>query len=179
MRDRNHPSIVIWSLGNESCYGQNHKAMYKLIKELDPTRLVHYEGDVNALSADMYSLMYPHISKIVAFAEKNGDHFEKPLILCEYAHAMGNGPGGLKDYQEAFYKYRMLQGGFVWEWANPGLLTSAEDEVLSITPMGGDFWRISERRCICHGRSSIFQSYPNSRTYRIQESNRACRCELC
>lgn len=116
-RDRNQPCIVVWSLGNESLYGSNHKAMYDWTKEIDPTRPVHYEGDL-----DMFSYMYMPLPKLIAKATEDGDSFEKPVILCEYAHAMGNGPGGLPEYQEAFRRYRRLQGGFVWEWANHGLL---------------------------------------------------------
>lgn len=124
LRDINHPSIVIWSLGNEACYGRNHKAMYKLIKELDPSRLVHYEGDLHAISADMFSFMYPTLETMEDWRKshtKKDGTFEKPLILCEYGHAMGNGPGSLKEYQELFYKERFFQGGFIWEWANHGI----------------------------------------------------------
>lgn len=124
LRDINHPSIIIWSLGNESCYGRNHKAMYKLIKQLDPTRLVHYEGDLNAVSADMYSFMYPTPEIMENWRKAHTDeagNFDKPLILCEYGHAMGNGPGSLKEYQELFYGNKFYQGGFIWEWANHGI----------------------------------------------------------
>ena len=122
-RDKNHPSVIIWSLGNEAFYGRNHKAMYEWVKKVDPTRPVHYEGDQEALTADMFSYMYPSVDRIIKLAENDGKAYEKPIILCEYAHAMGNGPGALKDYQDAFYKYPRLQGGFIWEWANHGLKT--------------------------------------------------------
>jgi Beta-galactosidase/beta-glucuronidase len=135
-RDKNHPCIILWSLGNESFYGRNHAAMYHWIKEHEPTRLVHYEGDRAALSADVFSQMYPSVAAISAFAEQ--EDFEKPLILCEYAHAMGNGPGGLKEYWEAFYKYRRLQGGFIWEWNNHGLLSQTAAGT-SFYAYGGDF----------------------------------------
>lgn len=117
MRDKNHPSVIIWSLGNESFYGRNHQSMYDWIKSYDDTRPVHYEGDTDCQTVDLYSRMYASVDDIIAFATKD-DEWTKPLILCEYVHAMGNGPGAVKEYIDAFYKYPRLQGGFVWEWAN-------------------------------------------------------------
>ncbi|KAH8199776.1 hypothetical protein TruAng_006057 [Truncatella angustata] len=124
-RDKNHPSIIMWSLGNEAFYGQNHVAMYEYAKSVDPERPVHYEGDVKAASADMFSYMYPNMERLAKWVENEGvkedGTFEKPVVLCEYAHAMGNGPGWLEDYQNMFRKYPRLQGGYIWEWANHGL----------------------------------------------------------
>lgn len=123
MRDKNHASVIIWSLGNESFYGKNHEAMYKFIHEYDPTRLVHYEGDYNASVVDIYSKMYTSADDIIAFATQS-ETWDKPLVLCEYVHAMGNGPGAIREYVEAFYKYPRLMGGFVWEWANHASFTA-------------------------------------------------------
>jgi beta-galactosidase len=134
-RDKNHPSIIIWSLGNESFYGKNHAAMYKLGKELDPTRPIHYEGDRDAKTADVFSYMYPSLEYLIERATADEDAFEKPIILCEYAHAMGNGPGALEEYQGAFRDHRRLQGGFIWEWANHGIW----QENLKRYAYGGDF----------------------------------------
>jgi beta-galactosidase len=131
-RDKNHASIIMWSLGNEAFYGQNHKAMYAYAKNVDPGRLVHYEGDRYAETADMYSFMYPSVERIKKLAKEGA---EKPIILCEYAHAMGNGPGWLEDYEQAFREYPRLQGGFIWEWANHGLWK--EDS--GYYAYGGDF----------------------------------------
>jgi len=117
MRDKNHPSIIFWSLGNESYYGRNHQKMYDFMHEYDPTRLIHYEGDQEAKTVDIYSRMYSDVEYITKFAKKD-EKWEKPLVMCEYIHAMGNGPGGIKEYVDAFYKYPRLMGGFVWEWAN-------------------------------------------------------------
>ncbi len=141
-RDRNHPSIIIWSLGNEAFYGQNHKAMYEYAKKVDPGRPVHYEGDPQAESADMYSYMYPSIERLVKLVKEEGvdkdGKWEKPVVLCEYAHAMGNGPGWLEDYEETFRTYPRLQGGFIWEWANHGLW-KVDDDGKAYFAYGGDF----------------------------------------
>lgn len=123
-RDKNHACVIVWSLGNEAFYGQNHKAMYEYGKQVDPGRLIHYEGDVHAETADMYSYMYPPIERLLELSRTEGvkdGRYEKPVVLCEYGHAMGNGPGWLEDYEEIFRTNPRLQGGFIWEWANHGL----------------------------------------------------------
>jgi len=143
-RDKNFPCVIIWSLGNEAFYGRNHKAMYEYTKKVDTSRPVHYEGDSKASTADMFSYMYPSVSKLISLAKEEGvapnGSYEKPIILCEYGHAMGNGPGLLEDYQAAFRDHERLQGGFIWEWANHGLLkTSTEAGGKQIYAYGGDF----------------------------------------
>jgi beta-galactosidase/evolved beta-galactosidase subunit alpha len=135
-RDKNHPCIILWSLGNEAFYGCNQEAMYRWVKEHEPTRPVHYEGDQEARSADVYSKMYPSLATLQEFVERSD--LEKPLILCEYAHAMGNGPGGLREYWEMFSRYKSLQGGFVWEWRDHGLRCSTSSGQ-SFFAYGGDF----------------------------------------
>lgn len=141
-RDKNHSSVIMWSLGNEAFYGQNHKAMYDWSKEFDPTRPVHYEGDAKAASADMFSYMYPPIERLLNLCKTEGvkedGSYDKPIVLCEFAHAMGNGPGGLEDYVEAFENNRRLQGGWVWEWANHGLWKEDADGK-GYYAYGGDF----------------------------------------
>lgn len=134
-RDKNHASIIIWSLGNEAWYGCNHVAMYEYAKAHDPTRLVHYEGDRKAVNADMHSYMYLELSNMEAKALADGDKFTKPIIVCEYAMAMGNGPGALEEYQELFYKHRRLQGGFLWEFSGHGLW----DQDRNFYAYGGDY----------------------------------------
>ncbi|QIW97982.1 hypothetical protein AMS68_003500 [Peltaster fructicola] len=135
-RDRLHPSVVIWSLGNEAFYGENHTEMVKWIKSVDLTRPIHYEPDYNADHVDIYSKMYTSPEEIVKFVESKSQ--DKPLVLCEFIHAMGTGPGAIKEYIEAFYSHPALQGGWVWEWANHGLLTQ-DEHGNRFYGYGGDF----------------------------------------
>lgn len=123
LAQKNHPSIIIWSLGNESGYGCNIRAMAARCKQLDPTRLVHYEEDRDAEVVDVISTMYSRVSMMNAFGEYP---HPKPRIICEYAHAMGNGPGGLAQYQAVFNQHKSLQGHYVWEWCDHGLLVHDE-----------------------------------------------------
>ncbi|CAG8104034.1 unnamed protein product [Penicillium nalgiovense] len=132
-RDFNHPCVFLWSLGNESFYGSNHRSMVTKIRELDTSRPIHYEGDLEADTTDLYSRMYPLFETLDKFANQS----EKPLILCEYGHAMGNSPGLLRQYQDYFYKYESLQGGFIWEWANHGLYVNKNGK--AVYYYGGDF----------------------------------------
>ncbi|KAF7522481.1 hypothetical protein PCG10_007396 [Penicillium crustosum] len=133
-RLKNFSSIVIWSLGNEASYGCNLADMSKWVKRADPTRPVHYEGDRQAVTADMYSVMYMPVDDLKNLASERTD---KPLIQCEFGHAMGNGPGGLTDYIDAYRAEKQLQGGFIWEWCNQGLLKKEDDK--EYYAYGGDF----------------------------------------
>ncbi|KXJ88479.1 glycosyl hydrolases family 2, TIM barrel domain-domain-containing protein [Microdochium bolleyi] len=135
-RDKNHPCVIMWSLGNEAFYGRNHQAMYDEMKRMDPTRLIHYEQDYDAQTADVFSRMYTSVGDMIKFGEEKD--WKKPFVMCEFGHAMGNGPGGLKEYIDAFYKYPRLMGGFIWEWANHGLLTKNADGE-EYFGYGGDF----------------------------------------
>lgn len=117
---RNHPCIIMWSLGNESSVGANFNASAEAIRALDDTRLIHYESDFEADITDVYSTMYTRLDGMKRIGENNDAH-GKPHILCEYGHAMGNGPGNLEDYQELFHQYKRLQGGFIWEWYDHGI----------------------------------------------------------
>jgi beta-galactosidase len=124
-RDKNHPSIVFWSLGNEAGTGRGLTAMAEWIHGRDSSRLVHYEGDWNCRDTDVYSRMYAFHDEVEKIGRGLDGGTEKrralPFIQCEYAHAMGNGPGGLADYQRLFDTYERLQGGFVWEWIDHGV----------------------------------------------------------
>ncbi|MEC5423448.1 beta-galactosidase subunit alpha [Virgibacillus sp. C22-A2] len=140
-RDKNHPSIIMWSLGNESGFGHNFREMAKVCREIDPTRLVHYEGDSKAEVADVYSTMYTWLEsddKERKTLKTIAETTEKPHVHCEYGHAMGNGPGGLKEYQELVYQYEQLQGGFIWEWFDHGIQSTDENGNVYYR-YGGDF----------------------------------------
>ena len=117
---RNHPCILMWSLGNESSVGKNFDASAEEIRKLDASRLIHYESDYAADITDVYSTMYTRLEGLMRIGESNDCH-GKPHILCEYGHAMGNGPGNLEEYQKLFRKYERLQGGFIWEWYDHGI----------------------------------------------------------
>jgi len=132
VRDRHHPSVIFWSLGNESGFGVNHDALAALIRSLDPSRPLHYEGAIfhgrngetkawlngGRNATDVVCPMYPPIAAIVEYARSGAD---RPLVMCEYSHAMGNSNGSLADYWEAIENEPLLAGGFVWEWKDHGL----------------------------------------------------------
>ncbi len=146
-RDRNHASILIWSLGNESHGGVNHEKMHDFFREADPDRLVHYEGVYHCRrserASDIESQMYTPASGLESYAAE----FErrrakglpvKPFLLCEYSHAMGNSCGGLHLYTDLFKKHECLQGGFIWDWIDQAILTKTPSGIAYLA-YGGDF----------------------------------------
>jgi beta-galactosidase/beta-glucuronidase len=141
-RDKNHAAVVIWSLGNESGYGPNHDALAGWMRGYDPSRPLHYEGAIarnylgGRLVTDLVCPMYPSIDQIVDFAQNQDD--PRPLIMCEYAHAMGNSVGNLVEYWEAIKNNHGLQGGFIWDWVDQGLLKTDENG-RQYWAYGGDF----------------------------------------
>ncbi|MFI0788685.1 glycoside hydrolase family 2 TIM barrel-domain containing protein [Streptomyces lydicus] len=160
-RDKNHPGVVLWSLGNECGTGRGLSAMASWIRDRDPSRPLHYEGDRSCADTDVYSRMYADHAEV----ERIGRRAEEPLadpeldarrrglpfVLCEYAHAMGNGPGGLGEYQRLFETYERCQGGFVWEWIDHGIRQrTAEGEVFHA--YGGDFGEeLHDGNFVCDG----------------------------
>ena len=134
-RDKNQPSIVMWSMGNEAGDGQNFKELYNFIKNKDSTRPVVYEPAKLQEHTDVIFPMYDTIEEITAFAESNSD---RPLILCEFAHAMGNSVGNLIDYWNTFDKYDRLQGGFIWDWVDQ-VIAKQDSNGLEYWAYGGDF----------------------------------------
>lgn len=161
-RDRNHPSVVIWSLGNESGFGCNHLDMAAVTRKLDKTRPIHYEGDYGCETIDIYSRMYADITecKKILSGDPSFHHpenapadryFSRPFVLCEYVHAMGNGPGCVKDYWEALWKYPRFCGAFVWEWLDHGIRTLDEDGN-EFFAYGGDFGdKPNDTSFVCDG----------------------------
>ncbi len=123
-RDKNHASIIMWSMGNECGNGSIFVNGYKMMKELDPTRLVSFEQANTETHTDIVAPMYMTIDKIKNYV--NAPDTYRPLILCEYSHAMGNSMGNFADYWDLFYKHDMLQGGFIWDWVDQGLETSRD-----------------------------------------------------
>ncbi|MCY9666625.1 beta-galactosidase subunit alpha [Paenibacillus alginolyticus] len=145
-RDKNHACIIFWSLGNESGFGCNFMAMADWCRANDPTRLIHYEEDRELKAVDVSSTMYSSVEKLTALAEEEG--YALPHVICEYAHAMGNGPGGLMEYQETFRKHKRLQGGFVWEWIDHGLKQTTEDGK-TYYACGGNFGDVPNNANFC------------------------------
>ncbi len=133
-RDKNHPSIITWSLGNEAGDGSNFEATYDWIKKRDPSRPVQYEMADLRPHTDIFAPMYARIHVLEAYAAEKRD---RPLILCEYAHAMGNSVGNLSDYWDVIYANDQLQGGFIWDWVDQGLRKTEDGE--SFVAYGGDF----------------------------------------
>ncbi|HEX2926496.1 MAG TPA: glycoside hydrolase family 2 TIM barrel-domain containing protein [Ruminiclostridium sp.] len=144
-RDKNHPSVVIWSLGNESGYGRNFENALKWLKGYDESRLTHYEGalfppegyEADSSGLDLYSRMYASCEDIIEYFQK--DTVPKPLILCEYSHAMGNGPGDLEEYQDQIQRYDGFCGGFVWEWCDHAIYMGRTADGRQKYFYGGDF----------------------------------------
>ena len=146
-RDKNHPCVILWSLGNESDLGPNHHAMKAAAKAIDVTRPIHYEGDKRLEVSEVFSTMYASIDRMnqIAAAQESIEQYEctipaerygrLPYLQCEYAHAMGNGPGGLKEYWDTYYAHHRAHGGFVWEWIDHGIW----DEKRGFYAYGGDF----------------------------------------
>lgn len=157
-RDRNHPSIIIWSLGNESGHGVNHDALYRWLKSEDPSRPVQYEGGgADSAATDIICPMYARVDQdqpfpavpkwsIKKWLSMPGE--QRPLILCEYAHAMGNSLGGFAKYWQAFRQYPRLQGGFVWDWVDQSLI-KYDDEGNPWSAYGGDFGDTPNDRQFC------------------------------
>jgi len=136
-QNKNHPSIIIWSLGNESGYGQNHDRMSEWIRKRDPSRPIHYEGAGTASLVDIVSVMYPSI-KTLQRAGENTESDPRPFLMCEYAHAMGNSPGSLREYWELINHYPRLIGGCLWDWVDQGL-SHVGSQGQTTFLYGGDF----------------------------------------
>ncbi len=143
IRDKNRPCVVIWSMGNESAYGVTFEKALAWGKSYDKSRLTHYESaqytdgkrKYDYSNLDLYSRMYPSISEMAEYIDGDGD---KPYILCEYCHAMGNGPGDLEDYFQFFDSHETTCGGFVWEWCDHAIYKGKAANGKAMYAYGGD-----------------------------------------
>jgi len=158
-RDKNHPSVVIWSLGNEAGDGRNFVATYKWIKQRDGSRPVQYERAEKMTNTperhtDIWCPMYSPLESLEHYALNAGKPgYDRPLIMCEYAHSMGNSTGNLQDYWDVIEKYGILQGGFIWDWVDQGLLETNE-EGEDYFAYGGDYGPLgapSDGNFCCNG----------------------------
>ncbi|MCI8661057.1 MAG: DUF4981 domain-containing protein [Lachnospiraceae bacterium] len=144
IRDKNRPSIIMWSMGNESAYGCNFEKALAWTKQYDPGRITHYEGaryrnydkTYDYSNLDLYSRMYPDLGEIEAYIEKDES---KPFLLVEYCHSMGNGPGDLEDYFQLIHSNDQMCGGFVWEWCDHGIYMGEAENGKAKYFYGGDF----------------------------------------
>lgn len=142
-RDKNRPCVVIWSMGNESAFGPAFEQALKWTKQFDPSRLTHYESALyrneerscDFSHLDLYSRMYPSLEEIRDYLENEPD---KPMILCEYCHSMGNGPGDFEDYEQLFQEFDGICGGFVWEWCDHAIYKGKNKDGADIYFYGGD-----------------------------------------
>jgi len=147
-RDKNHPSVIIWSLGNEAGDGPNFQAASAWVHRRDASRPVHYEQAKQEPHTDIVCPMYARIPALINYAA--GPH-DRPLILCEYDHAMGNSVGNLQDYWDVIERYPSLQGGSIWDWVDQGLRQTAPDGTW-FWAYGGDFGDIpNDNNFCCNG----------------------------
>ncbi|AIR68548.1 beta-galactosidase [Dickeya fangzhongdai] len=177
-RDRNHPCIIIWSLGNESGYGPTHSALYQWVKQQDPSRPVQYEGGgANTPATDILCPMYARVDQDQPFPAVPKWSIKKwiglpgenrPLILCEYAHAMGNSLGGFDRYWQAFRQYPRLQGGFVWDWVDQALVR--EQDGKPHWAYGGDFGDKPNDRQFCLNGLVFPDRTPHPALYEAQRA---------
>ena len=149
-RNFNHPSIIFWSLGNEAGYGPNFEAAYDWIKAEDPSRAVQFEQAGYSGKTDIFCPMYYDYQGCINYCED--DSKQKPLIQCEYAHAMGNSQGGFKEYWDIIRKYPKYQGGFIWDFVDQGIRWNGKDNKM-IYAYGGDFnnFDASDNNFCCNG----------------------------
>jgi len=168
-RDKNYPSVIMWSLGNESGYGTTHIAMADYARKADPTRLVHFMDHDNKMAdleaSDIVCPMYATIEQIEGYAKEERP---EPLIMCEYAHAMGNSVGNLKDYWDVIEKYRQLQGGFIWDWTDEALRkkTTGGQEFWAY---GGDYGDIPNDENFCCNGIVQPDRKPNPSLYEVKK----------
>ena len=181
-RDKNHPSVILWSLGNESGTGKNLAAMAAWVRERDGSRPIHYEHDWSCPDVDVYSRMYASHAEVAAIATRSEEPLADaaldarrrgmPFVQCEYAHAMGNGPGGLLEYQELFESSPRCMGGFVWEWIDHGLRQRDPDERRAVR-LRRRLRRAAARRELRSRRPALPRPHALAQPARLRRGDRA------
>ncbi|WP_375750499.1 beta-galactosidase [Vibrio sp. HN007] len=187
-RDKNHASIIIWSLGNESGIGFNHHAMYQWTKQRDPSRPVQYEGGgADTAATDIICPMYARVDQdqpfeavpkwaIKGWITRPGEN--RPLILCEYSHAMGNSSGSFNKYWDAFRQYPRLQGGFIWDWVDQGL-SKQDENGTRYWGYGGDFGDKINDRQFCINGLLFPDRTPHPSLFEVKKAQQFYQFELC
>ena len=181
IRDKNRPSVVIWSMGNESGMGRNFHEALRWTKQYDPSRLTHYErasfppeGEyINHDNLDLYSRMYPSIPEIDRYFEEGT--INKPYVLCEYAHAMGNGPGDAENYFRCFDRHEGLCGGFVWEWCDHAIDMGRTPDGRRKYCYGGDFGEFPNDGNFCVDGLVYPDRRPHTGLLELKNVNRPAR----
>ena len=170
---RNHPSILIWSLGNEAGDGENFAAEYKAIRALNPTRPIQYERAGNGPNTDIYCPMYARPANCERYVSSSP---AKPMVLCEYAHAMGNSNGGVSEYWDLVRKYPSFQGGFVWDFADQALWKASSDGTRTLA-YGGDFGDVpNDGNFNCNGMFDALRN-PHPGAYEVKHAYRNIRVD--
>ena len=166
-RGFNHPSIIFWSLGNEAGYGPNFEAAYDWIKAEDPSRAVQYEQARIEGKTDIYCPMYANYKWCEEYSKD--DKYQKPLIQCEYAHAMGNSQGGFKEYWDLIRKYPKYQGGFIWDFVDQSIRWTGKNGKM-IYAYAGDFNRMDDSgdKNFCNNGLISPDRKPNPHAYEVQ-----------
>jgi len=193
IRDRNHPSVVMWSLGNESGWGPNFNMTSAWVHEYDPTRPVHYEGaqgpdSKDPAAVDVISRFYPRVQedylnpgvkdnnmerpenarweRLLSIAQKTNDN--RPVLTSEYAHAMGNALGNFREYWEEIYSHKRMLGGFIWEWADEGIFKRRDDGKLMVA-YGGDFGDVPNLKAFCVKGIVSSDRKPTPKYYEVKQ----------
>ena len=178
-RDRTHPSIIMWSLGNESWGFKCHDKCYKMLKDLGTDIPVHYEGvsQTKRYHYDVYSEMYTHQDDLIKIREgKRGKQYkEVPFYLCEYCHAMGVGPGALEEYMQIFYSDDIFMGGCIWEWADHSVLHDGTDKYKYQYTYGGDHGEKLHDGCFCVDGLFYPDRTPHTGAYNMKVAYRPVR----
>jgi beta-galactosidase len=180
-RDKNHPSIFMWSLGNEAGFGKNFLRMKEATCKIDKTRPIHYEGDFKVKISDVFSTMYTTSGVLERFGKRKkgiifsilhpirSKHYKgKPHILCEYAHAMGNSLGNFQEYMDIFEKYSQCTGGFIWDFVDQGIRKFTDDGEL-FWAYGGDYGDEPNSGNFCCNGIVLPDRKPNPSLYEVKK----------